>query len=659
MICVSVQEKSFEACKAVIENSPMVELRGDLCRLRTSEVEQLVALHRNMIFTCRIAGSSLDFAKEQIFTAIRRGVKYVDVEIEAPQDFMDMVSIYAKDNGTKLIISYHNYSSTPSLDELSQIAELCMRKGADIIKIVTTAENITDAVRVLSLYKLLGSRPWYSSVKLVAFAMGEAGRFSRFLSLSLGAPYSYVAYGDGNATAPGQYTVEQLKNLLAEGEYRIDYRLVHDKVSIPCSKSVAQRAVLAAILAEGESRLHNFEPCNDILGALDVAVQLGCKVEHLPHGEIIIKSPGARYIKDNIAVGELVSGESGLLTRLLIPFAAYLSDAGTGWMKITGHGSIMGRNLKSSSDALKSAGVKCRTSNDGYLPFHVQGPFTVKEITISGKESSQTVSGMLMTLPLLDHDTILKVEHPTSLPYIDMTLSTIKEFGVDVQRDVVENGALHVYRIKGGCSYRPARIYMEPDWSSASFFVVAYAIASSRAAGRGVKKSFVIERMAMDTNQADEAVLDVVKATGVGITVMESSETGLHDIEIVSPAELKPFEFDATNAPDLFPILSLYALFCTGTSKIKGVSRLFEKESNRAESIFTEYTLMGADIGITGDEMFVNKSELHSANLHSHNDHRMAMSLITASLFIKENSRMRLDDIKCIDKSFPSFITKL
>ncbi len=117
---------------------------------------------------------------------------------------------------------------------------------------------------------------------------------------------------------------------------------------------------------------------------------------------------------------------------------------------------------------------------------------------------------------------------------------------------------------------------------------------------------------------------------------------------------MQPFEFDATNAPDLFPTLVVLALNCNGESRIKGVNRLSNKESNRAESLYSEFTKLGGSIEIEGDWMIIRGSELHGGLCSSHNDHRVAMAVITAALKIKE--KIYLDDLDCISKSFPDFL---
>lgn len=681
MICVSVKEQSLQGCMKALASAPMAELRADLCKLSIAELEEVVASHPNLLITCRIANSSEEFAREQIITAIRKGAKYVDVEIEAPVDFLEYVKVYAQVNGAKLIISYHDFNGTPSFEELRQIADVCRRKGADIVKIVTTAHNISDAVRTLDLYKLPGWAKEFTTnnysevkdVKLLAFSMGEAGQFSRYLCLKLGAPYTYCAAEEGAATASGQYTVGQMEKLLETGDVKLGYVLKDMATQIPCSKSVAQRAILAAAFAEGESVLSNFEPCNDIVGAVKVIEQFGCSVEYRENNELVINSDGACNIARRLTLQnnkvKIATGESGLLTRLLIPFAAYVSGyapagagssagdgtAGATSVEISGHGSILGRNLGSAADAVRSAGAECVTTNGGYLPFTVIGRISAHKIVIDGNASSQIVSGMLMTLPLLEDNTILQVDNPASIPYIDLTLDVLAKFGIEINRMVMTNGSL-VFYIEGGQQYVPTDLYMEPDWSSASFFAVAYALSSMLKGGC----KYNLLNMPVGTSQADEAILHVLKLAGAEVDIVPSGYS--YDVEISAQKQLNGFDFDATDAPDLFPVLAVLASYCRGVSTIKGVNRLLQKESNRAESIYTEFVSLGADISIEDDIMRINGigedglPRLKGGNVHSHNDHRIAMAVIVALLFVE--GEITLDEVKCIDKSFPSFLSR-
>ncbi len=674
MICVSVQEQDFSKCREILRNSTMAELRGDLCGFSETQVGELVQMHPNLLYTHRIAGSSMVKAYRCMVEAIKKGAKYVDVEIEAPVDYLEQIKSYARVNGCKLVISYHNFEGTQSLEELQTIYDICRRKGADIVKIVTTAHTTSEACRVMQLYNYsrkdcelvadnfmergeesgsLSNSFGEEQASLVAFCMGKAGQFTRLLCLELGAPYTYAAQDALSATAPGQYTKEEMIRLLtaqnypfrafSKGETIFGEKNPH--TAIPCSKSVAQRAILAAAFAQGTTILENFEPCNDILGAIEVVKLLGAEIT-IDGTTLSINSSGIATLRD---VTSIFTGESGLLTRLLIPFAAYLSGRGKE-IAICGEGSILGRDLSESVAAVEAAGAKCSSAN-GHLPLSISGGIRESCIEFSGKESSQIVSGFLMTLPLLEKDSVLKITAPASIPYIDLTLKVLESFGIEVCE---ERNLPHsiTYRIKGGQKYTPARIYMDSDWSSAANFAVAGALTG------GV----TLTNMPLATDQADEYILELLQQ--MGHTVTKTAVGTLYDITILpgERTETSSIEVSLRHCPDLFPIAALLACMRNGTTILEGVDRLAQKESNRAESIYWEFTKLGFDIRIDGDKMYIcGRGHIPEPNgcvlCSSHNDHRIAMALYIAALAC--NMEISIDNIKCIDKSFPSFLGRL
>ncbi len=701
MICVSVQEKDFARCRQVLAGCRMAELRGDLCGFTTSQIGELVNGHPNILYTHRLAGGSLEKAREQVVTAIMKGAKYVDIEIEAPVDYLDFIKSYARANGCRLIISYHNFEGTQSLEELQTIYDICRRKGADIVKIVTTAHNTSDAARVMQLYSYkksdaelvpcnymergeesgsLSNSFGEEEASLVAFCMGEAGQFTRHLCLHLGAPYTYAALDAASATAPGQYTAAQMEQLLDPLSYPYSTIKLEESifnggsvpsVQIPCSKSIAQRAILATALACGTTVLENFEPCNDSAGALEVIKGLGAEV--LEEGNTLtIKSAGAASLK---GISRIFTGESGLLARLLIPLSAYLCADG-GEIEITGAGSILKRNLGESAAALEAAGAHC-SCNGGFLPFRVsagncgngrdssgRGKEGLKrEIEFSGKESSQIVSGFLMMLPLLENDTTLTVTNPASLPYIELTMRVLRKFGVAIDQEPHLPDKI-IYHIPGGQHYTPTRIYLDSDWSSAANFAVAGALLG------GV----VLKDMPVESAQADEKILEICEAFGCRITKTPNGN-GLYDIffegrcrdcgKREEPDVVPAVTVSLQDCPDLFPIVALLACNTPGETILQGVGRLAQKESNRAESIYSELARLGYGIRIDGDNMYLCGSNCKADTDAArdivygcgHNDHRIAMMLHIAAL--AGGRDIRLDNIKCMDKSFPSFAEKL
>lgn len=679
MICVSIQEKDFDKCKEIIATCQMAELRADLCNFSIAQIEEIVSAHPNILITSRICNSNANNAREQICAAIRKGAKYADVEIEAPMEHLEYIKSYARVNGCKLIISYHNFEGTQSLEQLQQIYNLCRRKGADIVKIVTTANSIEDAVRVMHLYNYqisdkelvtnnymergeesgsLSNSFGEHQAQLVAFCMGEEGKFTRHLCLNLGSPYTYACLSSTDETAPGQYSKKEMEHLLNPDNYsfltlkqpQTIFGKQNPSVCIPCSKSIAQRAILAAALCEGESVLENFEPCNDTVGALEVIKKLGAGVT-INGTTLRINGKG---IKSLNSIDKIEVGESGLLTRLLIPLAAFLS-CGEREIEITGNGSILKRKLSESVTALEAAGANC-TSNNGYLPFKISGGIKNNNIEFCGKESSQIVSGFLMMLPLMEQNSTLTITNPTSLPYIELTLRTLGWFGIEISSK--DNGASGedksiTYTIKGGQKYTPAKVYLDSDWSSAAYFAVAGAL----------KGGVTLKNMPVKSAQADEAILNLLGRYGADIKVV--AENGaLKDIYI-SPLAKHPVnvEYDLTNSPDLFPIAAVLAHNANCNTTLCGVERLAQKESNRAQTVYSELTKLGAKINIANNNMYISgygryKAKDGSVALTlSHNDHRIAMSLSIASLFTSQ--RIKIDSIKCIDKSFPSFVEKL
>lgn len=678
MICVSVQEKDFAKCREILKNSPMVELRGDLCGFTAAQVGELVQMHPNLLYTHRIAESPLETAYSCMVEAIKKGARYIDIEIEAPVDYLEQIKSYARVNGCTLIISYHNFEGTQSLQELQTIYDICRRKGADIVKIVTTAHNISDASRVMQLYRYckkdselvvsnymergeesgsLSNSFGEEQARLLAFCMGEAGKFTRHLCLALGAPYTYTALDEASATAPGQFTREEMARLMCKDEYRFPTMRREETIfgeampalEIPCSKSIAQRAVLAAALAEGKTILRNFEPCNDIMGAVEVIKSLGAEAV-LDGTTLTVNGCGAESLKE---VASIFVGESGLLTRLLIPMAAYLSG-GEKEIEIYGKGSILKRNLAESAKAVEAAGAQCIT-NGGLLPFRVSGGVTESCIEFSGRESSQIVSGFLMMLPLQKNDSILTITEPASIPYIDLTLRVLKSFGITVNQ---ERKLPHkiTYRIPGGQKYSPVEMYMDSDWSSAANFAVAGALTDG----------ITLKNMPLGSSQADENILKLLRGFGYGIKAVAAGQ--FNDITIYLPDNPGKIsgrrEFSLHDCPDLFPIAALLACMSEGDTVFEGVERLAQKESNRAETVFSEFTKLGFDIRIDGDKMYIcGKGGLSRGNstapvlCNSHNDHRIAMALYIASL--AGNIDIRVDNIKCIDKSFPTFLERL
>jgi len=617
-VCTSLGFQSVESCVSASRGEEMVEVRADISGFQVEDtVSVLKRIDCSKILTVRERNESGFLLK--VLDGLEPGdVQYVDLELGASREYSEEVREAVHSLDARFIVSFHDFGDTPCLDELLEIYGICVSRGADIVKIVTYAADIEDASRVLQLY-----RSGTSEKPLVAFAMGEKGSFTRRLCLSLGAPFTYCAPDTGIATAPGQLTASEMRGLLSPASYPAGLnRLCRPGSAVlPCSKSFAQRAIILSALTPGTSILRGYCGCDDTEAALDVARAFGAdvKVE-----EDTVRITGVR--PEDVKVKCLDVGESALLARMLVPLSSLFLSAG-GVVTVDGRGTLKGRILSDVGNVARMAGGEV-DSEEGRVPLILREAVKNGNIEVDGSCSSQSISGLLMTLPLMKGDSILTVNHPVSIPYMEMTVRVLKKFGI-MMDGVYDGSERCVFHIPGGQRYRPAEMDLEPDWSSAAYLVVASHIARYLRPGWMVDIPYIIK----GTGQADERVLELVEICG----------------------SLNSFDFDATDCPDLFPIAAVLACFCSGTSVIKGVGRLHQKESDRAEAIFAELTILGARVSVEGDRMLITGGGLHGGQVLSHHDHRMVMALAVASIFI--DGPVRIDGIDSISKSFPTFFS--
>lgn len=391
-------------------------------------------------------------------------------------------------------------------------------------------------------------------------------------------------------------------------------------ITAPASKSYAQRAVAAALLAGGETTLTHLDLCNDTRAALDVARRLGASVSH--EGPTYTIRGGL-----NPASTKLNIGESGLATRLFTPIASLCHMPIT----INGEGSILRRPIEMMEEPLQALGVEV-ISNGGYLPISVKGPMRGGEIHVDGSLSSQFITGLLMALPLSPNDTVLHVENLKSRPYVDMTIDLAARFGV-----AIEHNSYEQFYIAGGQHYAPCTYNIEGDWSGASCLLVAGATAGS----------ITVRNLNHISLQADLAIIEALARAGAEIITTNSSVT-------VHGGPLHAFEFDATDCPDLFPALAALAASCEGTSVVTGTQRLTYKESNRAETIAEVFGRLGIGVDLSEENtMRITGGPISSAVVDSHNDHRIAMAAAVAAL--NSDDSVVIEGADAADKSYPNF----
>jgi 3-phosphoshikimate 1-carboxyvinyltransferase len=406
-------------------------------------------------------------------------------------------------------------------------------------------------------------------------------------------------------------------------ERSLEPSAINGTLKAPASKSMTQRAIAAALLAEGQSIIHSPSYCDDSLAAMSIAVGLGARVE--PHVDEL-RITGSTTLKES----KLNCGESGLAIRMFSPIAALYPAEIT----LVGSNSLKKRPMMMIEEALKQFGVSC-TSAGGFLPLIIQGPLTGGSCEIDGSISSQLLTGLLMALPLASESSEIKVRNLKSKPYIDMTIQLLKYFGI-----TVINSDYKLFQIPGNQKYLSGNYSVEGDWSGGAFPLVAGAI----------NGNVIVKGLLKDSKQSDISIVNALEKAGANM------KTGNDQVEI-SKSDLKAFEFDATESPDLFPPLVALASYCKGTTVIGGVTRLTFKESDRAKTLKEEFGKMNIKVTVDGDLMYVTGGQPQGARVESHDDHRIAMALAVASL--GATGKVAIHDSQCVAKSYPGFFDDL
>ena len=294
MICTTIINKDIQGVLSALEMCEMAEVRLDSCSLSMKDIDEVFSSDVPLVATCRIAEvmadelqdpslseqsreiKALQIVEKRLVRAIEAGARYVDVEMEAPKHVSKRIRSVAHENGTVFIRSYHDFEGTGSLEDLHAMVEKCRYHGADLVKLVTMAHSQEDVDRVMSLYDWCkmegtGGVEALADGGLIAFCMGEAGKQSRVDCLREGAPYTYAALTSEEAAAPGQWPVDKMNEAIYGDVDFID----SEPLAMPCSKSFAQRAIIAAALADGTSHLSGYTSCGDNDAALNVVGRKG------------------------------------------------------------------------------------------------------------------------------------------------------------------------------------------------------------------------------------------------------------------------------------------------------------------------------------------------------------------------------------------------
>ncbi len=392
-------------------------------------------------------------------------------------------------------------------------------------------------------------------------------------------------------------------------------------VNVPPSKSDVHRAIICAAMANGVSRISPVALSNDIKATIGCIKALGADAV-LENNVLTVD--GTNMYKNKTAL--LDCGESGSTLRFFIPIAAVGNINAT----FVGKGKLPQRPIGIFTEALPKAGTVCKT--EGGLPLEIKGQLKSGIFEIPGNVSSQFITGLLLALPILEGDSEIVLTSPLeSVGYIAMTIRTIKQFGVNIQ--ATEKG----WHIKGGQSYKTCDYTTDGDWSQAAFFMVLGAV-SGKVTVKGVAK---------DSTQGDKKCAEILARFGAKVTQLDNEVT-------VEKGKLKAITIDASQIPDLVPVLSVCAAFAEGTTKIINAERLRIKECDRLKATAELLNNLGGKVKELSDGLEITGvSSLKGGNVNGYNDHRIVMSAAVCAA--RSDEDITATFAMSINKSYPDF----
>ncbi|MBD9051434.1 3-phosphoshikimate 1-carboxyvinyltransferase [Ruminococcus sp.] len=392
-------------------------------------------------------------------------------------------------------------------------------------------------------------------------------------------------------------------------------------VNVPPSKSDVHRAIICAAMANGVSRISPVALSNDIKATIDCIKALGADAV-LENNVLTVD--GTNMYKNKTAL--LDCGESGSTLRFFIPIAAVGNINAT----FVGKGKLPQRPIGIFTEALPKAGTVCKT--EGGLPLEIKGQLKSGIFEIPGNVSSQFITGLLLALPILEGNSEIVLTSPLeSVGYIAMTIRTMNQFGVNIQ--ATEKG----WHIKGGQSYKTCDYTTDGDWSQAAFFMVLGAV-SGKVTVKGVAK---------DSTQGDKKCAEILARFGAKVTQLDNEVT-------VEKGELKAITIDASQIPDLVPVLSVCAAFAEGTTKIINAERLRIKECDRLKATAELLNNLGGKVKELSDGLEITGvSSLKGGNVNGYNDHRIVMSAAVCAA--RSDEDITATFAMSINKSYPDF----
>jgi 3-phosphoshikimate 1-carboxyvinyltransferase len=416
----------------------------------------------------------------------------------------------------------------------------------------------------------------------------------------------------------------------------IEIMPVHGPLNVtirpPGSKSITNRALVCAALADGESVLTGALLSEDTEVMLECLRQLGIDVTtDLDNWEMRVRGCAGRLPSDG---AELFVANSGTTIRFLTAVVA----TGNGKFRLFGIPRMRERPIGDLVDALSQLGADIQCESPGNCP-----PVVVRgnglrggHVSIRGDVSSQFLSGLLMAAPSAAGEVEIEVVGElVSRPYIDMTVDVMRKFGVDVEEQGSGCFKFHAGQVPHGCSFD-----IEPDASAASYFWAAAAICGG---------DVTVEGLSRDSTQGDVTFCDCLARMGCDVTYGESEIT-------VRGGALHGIDVDMNEISDTAQTLAAVALFADGPTTIRGVAHIRHKETDRIGDLARELRRLGSEVQEFDDGLEIAGGGLHGAEIETYNDHRMAMSLALAGLKIPG---VVIKNPQCTAKTYPKYFTDL
>jgi len=413
-------------------------------------------------------------------------------------------------------------------------------------------------------------------------------------------------------------------------QVQMDGGFLQGTLQVPPSKSLAHRAVIGAALAPGESLVENVAFSVDIQVTVAAMEALGAVIEREPDGSgrfrLRIRGIGER----RSAPVTLDCAESGSTLRFLIPLALQFAPEVT----FTGRGRLVKRPLDIYYRIFDGQNIPWENT-DGQLPLTVRKGLSPGVFSMAGDVSSQFLTGLLYTLPLLSGDSEIRVTTPLeSRGYVDLTLDSLKKSGIRVEHEEYRR-----FRVPGNQTFRPVRLRVEGDFSQGAFLLVAGATGGD----------LILRDLRPDSLQGDRVILSILAENGADLSRLPDGSFRIRKKRI------RAFEAECSEFPDLVPVLGVLAATALGTSRLTGLERLKIKESDRLSAIYAELGKLGAIVRRGEDWLEVTGQESlpGGVRVDAWGDHRIAMSMAVAALSCE--NPLELTGADSVSKSWPDF----